>query len=78
MAYTGENTRAMVLRAIAELHEEKGIPPTRREVAEHIGKGRTTVQYHINILVERGALRREDGMARSVVVNGPTDPQEAG
>lgn len=75
---SGEDTRIRVLAAIRELHQELGIPPSRREIAERVGKGKTTIQYHIGILEMRGLVTRKRGVARSVTVNGPNRPEETG
>jgi len=73
----GELTRIAILRAIEDLSQELGIPPSRREIAARVGKARTTVQYHIKILEERGLVTRIKGTARSVTL-GPSQTQETG
>lgn len=56
-----------VLDAIRKLTEEKDFPPTVREIMDECGlKSTSTVQYHINNLLEKGLLERDPKMSRTV------------
>jgi repressor LexA len=49
----------------------RGVPPTLRELADHLGYSSTsTVRYRLMKLEEKGKLVRQSGKPRSVVVVG--------
>ena len=62
------DTRTRVLRAIIAFRDEKGYPPTLREVAKACGIGLSTTAHHVDVLIDAGVLRRDRGVARSLVV----------
>lgn len=51
---------------IAERLLTTAIPPTRRELAEHLGSNKTRAQDLVDNLVERGYLRRLPHRYRNV------------
>lgn len=61
-------TTEEVLQTIRRLHKDLGYPPTRREIAQELEGGVTTVQYHVDKLVEDGRLTRYPRIARGLVV----------
>lgn len=58
-----------VLRAVEQLSEALGYPPSRRELAARLGLRSTArVQAHVDALLRRGLLRREQRTARALAL----------
>lgn len=56
-----------VLYAIEKLTREKGFPPTVREIMDECGlKSTSTVQSHVNNLLEKGILERDPNRSRTI------------
>jgi repressor LexA len=63
------NPRGQILDAIRASMRERGIPPTMRELADTVGLASTSsVEHHLRVLAEQGAIRRLPGAARAVVI----------
>lgn len=59
--------RARVLEAIKELTKAKGYPPTVREIGDRCKiRSTSTVQFHINSLLDAGILEREPNRGRTL------------
>jgi DNA-binding MarR family transcriptional regulator len=48
----------MILRAIAQMQDEVGLPPTLEELSSITHLATSTIHEHVGVLVERGLLRR--------------------
>ncbi|MGI6351106.1 MAG: transcriptional repressor LexA [Armatimonadota bacterium] len=71
--------RKDVLQAIREHIAEKGFPPSVREIGERTGlRSSCTVQRHIEVLIEKGYLRRDGSKARTLEVVGDSVPSRQG
>lgn len=71
--------RKDVLQAIREHIAEKGFPPSVREIGERTGlRSSCTVQRHIEVLIEKGYLRRDGSKARTLEVVGDSVPARQG
>jgi len=57
-----------VLRWIERHQRRYGFTPSVREIAAGMGKGVTTIQYHIHNLVDRGAIKKPAGVHRSIEI----------
>ncbi|GAM09389.1 LexA repressor 1 [Geobacter sp. OR-1] len=58
-----------VLDFIASRIDDKGLPPTLREIAGHIGtSGNITVLHYLKTLEKKGYLRRESGSSRGIIL----------
>jgi hypothetical protein len=71
-----------VLRAIRESVENRGYPPSMREIGDAVGLTNTSsVSYQLSILQSKGYLHRDVGRARTMQVRLPGDspvrPQDA-
>jgi repressor LexA len=67
-----EQTLAFIRRSI----EERGYPPTLREIGEHMGiKSTNGVNDHLRALERKGYLRREDMKSRALKLVG--EPRKA-
>ncbi len=65
-----------IMDCIAKSISERGFPPSVREICSAVRlRSPSTVQRHLNILEERGYIRRESGSFRSVTL---TDRAPAG
>ena len=66
-----------ILRFIASYIEEKGRPPTNREIGAGVGIASTGhVDYHLNMLAKKGHLIRERHTSRGLrLVHGPAAAQ---
>ncbi len=65
----GERTYR-VLEFMLSFYTENGFPPTVREIAPHVGLSSTsTVQAHINKLLNLGYIRRTPNLTRAIVFN---------
>ena len=73
--------QAQTLGFIRQSIEERGYPPTLREIGEHMGLRSTNgVNDHLRALERKGYLRREDMKSRALklvedVVSKPTPPE---
>lgn len=67
MKRTGEEMRARIVQAIAELTEENNRPPTNRELGQYLG-GKSTghIDYHLRILKEQGKLHHDAKKSRGI------------
>ena len=64
-----------VLQVIRESVQQRGYPPSMREIAEAIGLTSTsTVSHHLSTLQRKGYLHRDVGRARTVEVRLPGRP----
>ena len=60
-----------VTRAVTELTEAKGFPPSVRELAQHMGVGISTVHDFLSRAKAKGLITQERGSARTIrVVSG--------
>lgn len=58
----GEKVREDILQAIIGYIEEHGYPPTFREIGEMTGlKSTSSVQHHMEILLEEGKIETDAG-----------------
>ncbi len=65
-----------ILRVIRESIDEKGYPPSIREVATRAGLASTSsVAYQLKVLEEKGFPRRDPNRPRAVVVQFPGEEQ---
>jgi repressor LexA len=61
-----------VLNYIATCLETRGYPPTLREVASHLGiNGTLGVMKHLNVLTQKGYIRRDPGNSRGITLTRP-------
>lgn len=51
---------AAILKVIKRHWEQYHLPPSLRWIAAEVGKGKTTVRYHVHNLIEQGLLEMED------------------
>ena len=56
------------LRAICQILDSTGLPPTVKELAEALGISPASAHEQIAQLVRKGYLRKEEKKARSIVV----------
>jgi len=63
---TGPQTRT--LRAICDILDRSGLPPTVKELAAALGISHASAHEQIAQLVRKGYLRKEDKKARGIVV----------
>lgn len=63
-------TRQRIIEAITRFQQDKGYPPTIREIGKMVGLSSTcTVQYHVQRLVSEGYLKQgAKGITRSLTV----------
>jgi DNA-binding MarR family transcriptional regulator len=66
----GRTTRNAVARFVARYAARHGRPPSLREIAAAAGCSTSTAHTHLQVLEAQGRIRREPGIARSVVVAG--------
>jgi repressor LexA len=60
-------TQQAILALIVEKVEQDGVPPSQAEIAAAFGfKGVRAAQYHLEALVQAGAIRRIPGQARGI------------
>jgi len=57
-----------ILDTIIRVTDEKGYPPTYRELAVELGISVSAVYRWVGILARDGRLKKTDGIARSVIV----------
>lgn len=59
-----------IIDFLVEHFAETSFPPTIREIAAGVGiKTPSTIHVHLNNLVEKGYIEREDGKARSIILS---------
>jgi len=59
-----------ILNAIASYINEKGYPPTVREIADMVGiKSSSTLHGHLQRLEKKGFIARERGKPRTITIN---------
>jgi repressor LexA len=64
-----------ILRAIRESVQERGYPPSMREIGEAVGLASTgSISYQLRILQRKGYLHRDVGRARTMEVRLPGRP----
>ena len=57
----------LILNYIDKTIKDKGYSPTVREICEAVGlKSTSTVQYHLNKLIDLGFLNKSDNISRSI------------
>ena len=60
-----------VLTFISEFIENRGYPPTQREIAGHLGiNGTLGVMRHLQALEKKGYLAKSSGSSRGIVLSG--------
>jgi len=65
-----------VQRTIYELYQQKGHPPTVREIGKKLGlKSSCTVQRHLDALEKKGYIKRSPTKARSIEIVKSEDPR---
>ncbi|MEO6991165.1 MAG: transcriptional repressor LexA [Candidatus Baltobacteraceae bacterium] len=63
--------QARILAVIREFTEERGYPPSVREIGERVGlSSSSTVQSHLKTLERRGLIRRDPTKPRALVASG--------
>jgi DNA-binding MarR family transcriptional regulator len=62
----GKEAEARVLAAIAAMWEERGYPPTYRELGDRIGIAHSAVHGYVRTLSEAGLVHEEAHLARSL------------
>jgi repressor LexA len=73
MAGYRNNSQERILAYIQKHTEEKGYPPSVREICEAVGlKSTSTVHGHLTRLEKRGLLRRDQTKPRAIEVLGKT------
>ena len=60
--------QARTLRAICQILDSTGLPPTVKELAEALGISHASAHEQITQLVLKGYVRKEAKKARSIVV----------
>lgn len=71
--------QAALLDAIRTWHANAGIPPTLAELGRMTGiTSNSVVAHHLDVLEGRGLIRRQEGIARSIVLveTPPTIPPD--
>jgi repressor LexA len=65
-----------VLQGIHDIFQEKGYPPTVREIGERLGlRSSCTVQRHLEALERKGYIKRDRTKARSFEILKAPDPK---
>ena len=66
--------RRAVLRAVRDLTQRNGYPPSLREIGKATGLASTSsVSYQMNVLQEKGYVSREAGQPRTAIVRASAD-----
>ena len=60
--------QAFVLSTVREMTAAVGYPPTTREIARRVDVSHQTVVEHLVALERKGAIRRDEGTARGIVI----------
>lgn len=64
----GIRARLEILDFVEKHYSKLGVAPTYREIAKACGISSTSVvSYHINIMIERGLLKRVAPVARGII-----------
>ena len=71
----GDWQRRRILEFVPEFARSEGYSPSQREIAEGLGLGLATVNYHVAVLERDGSLRRGAGQPRTLAE--PGDPASA-
>lgn len=66
--YRKESSWRPIVDAIDNYYTQYGFCPTVREIADAVGKGSTTVQFHIEKLIEDGIITKQPGKIRTIRV----------
>ena len=53
---------------VAEYRKARGISPTLAEIGDGLGLSKTTVRYHLETMEARGMVRRDQYVARGIVL----------
>ena len=61
----GEWQRRRILEFVPEFARREGYSPSQREIAEGLGLGLATVNYHVSVLEQDGSLHRGAGQPRT-------------
>lgn len=65
-----------VLDFVTQCIDEKGYPPTLREISTHLGtSGNVGVINHLEALERKGFLKRESGSSRGIILNREPQPE---
>ena len=73
----GEWQRRRILEFVPEFARREGYSPSQREIAEGLGLGLATVNYHVAVLERDGSLRRGAGQPRTLAEAGdPASPAQ--
>lgn len=65
-----ERQAHLVLRFMAKTIQERGYPPSRAEIAEHLGlSGRGATQPIIDRMREAGLIKVVPGAARAIIID---------
>ena len=65
-----------VYQFIKQFIEQRGFPPSQREIAEGCYMARSSVQRHLDVLEAKGLIEREMGIARSLSLTDRTAVSE--
>jgi repressor LexA len=66
---TGSDPAERVLAAIVALTQDKGYPPTVREIGTAVGASSTsTVHSHLKTLLRQGRIRHDPSKPRTITV----------
>ncbi|MGH3300019.1 MAG: transcriptional repressor LexA [Trebonia sp.] len=71
----GDWQRRRILQFVPEFARREGYSPSQREIAEGLGLGLATVNYHVAVLEQDGSLRRGAGQPRTLA--DPGSPAES-
>ncbi len=67
----GEEVRAKILDEIIRYMMRNGFPPSNREIGDFVGlKSTSSINYHLNIMGERGIIDYSEGQPRTIRVPG--------
>ncbi|MCL7496085.1 winged helix-turn-helix transcriptional regulator [Streptomyces sp. MCA2] len=62
------DSQARITRALRELTDEAGYPPSIREIAKAVALSASTVAYHLQALERRGLVTHAPHRSRSYLV----------
>ncbi|UFU05146.1 transcriptional repressor LexA [Ruania halotolerans] len=67
----------LIMKSIKHSLEKKGYPPTMREIGAAVGLASpSSVKYQLNLLEQKGYLRRDPVSTRAIEIINPDDAQE--
>jgi repressor LexA len=67
--------QARILEVIRDFTEERGYPPSVREIGERVGlSSSSTVQSHLKSLEKRGLIHRDPTKPRALITKGAATP----